>query len=124
LTKVCHVDQAQDQDREYIVDIPDYDRRSRIADLLLAPGVWFGRRHANNIPPTMGRTSTQNYAYFENLREATAANQPAIFVAPQGIGDFPWDYNRDVSFRRPAPRHREPVHRREPGLYHGLQLER
>ena len=38
----------------------------------------------------------ENYAYFGLHREATAANQPAIFVAPQGIGNFPWDYARDV----------------------------
>src|SRR5690606_38539737 len=25
------------------------------------------------------------------------ANDPVIFVAPQGIGDFPWDYDRDVA---------------------------
>jgi predicted esterase len=39
----------------------------------------------------------KDYAYFGLHREATNANQPAVFVAPQGIGDFPWDYDRDVA---------------------------
>ena len=49
------------------------------------------------IPRMMVPTSTQqNYAYFGLHREVTAANEPAIFVAPGGIGNLPWDFKRDV----------------------------
>jgi len=86
--------------REYIIDIPaDYDptRPYRLvfswhqaygSDTGNATGLY----PANNGP----NFDAKNYAYFGLLREATAANQPAIFIAPQGIGNFPWDYNRDV----------------------------
>jgi len=47
---------------------------------------------ANNGP----NFDAASYAYFGLRRESTAANQPAIFVAPKGVGSFPWDYNRDV----------------------------
>ena len=51
-----------------------------------------------NIPPMMVPTSTQSTMRIFGLhREATAANEPAIFVAPGGIGNLPWDFKRDAS---------------------------
>jgi len=88
------------KDREYIVDIPaNYDATHPYRLIFSwhqaygsATGNANGQYPANNGP----NFDAKNYAYFGLQRESTAANQPAIFVAPQGIGDFPWDYNRDV----------------------------
>ncbi len=86
--------------REYIIDIPeDYDPTHPYRLIFSwhqaygsANGNANGQYPANNGP----NFDAENYAYFGLHREATAANQPAIFVAPQGIGNFPWDYARDV----------------------------
>jgi predicted esterase len=87
------------KDREYIVDIPaDYDPTHPYRLIFSwhqaygsATGNANGQYPANNGP----NFDAKNYAYFGLQREATTAKQPAIFVAPQGITDFPWDYNRD-----------------------------
>jgi predicted esterase len=88
------------KDREYIIDIPaDYDATHPYR-LIFSwhqaygsdTGNAIGQYPANNGP----NFDAKNYAYFGLQREATAAKQPAIFVAPQGIGSFPWDYDRDV----------------------------
>lgn len=86
--------------REYIIDIPaDYDPTHPYRLIFSwhqaygsANGNAVGQYPANNGP----NFDAKNYAYFGLQRESTAANQPAIFIAPQGIGNFPWDYDRDV----------------------------
>lgn len=88
-------------DREYIIDVPaDYDA-SHPYRLIFSWHQAFGSANGNAVgqyPAYEGNNfNAQNYAYFGLHREATAANQPAIFVAPQGIGDFPWNYDRDVA---------------------------
>ncbi len=85
--------------REYIIDIPaDYDPTHPYRLIFSwhqaygsAEGNANGQYPANNGP----NFDAENYAYFGLHREATAANQPAIFVAPQGIGNLPWDFTRD-----------------------------
>jgi len=87
--------------REYIVDIPtDYDP-SHPYRLIFSWHQAYGSAtgNANGLHPANDGPNfdAKNYAFFGLRREATAANQPAIFIAPQGIGDFPWDYDRDVA---------------------------
>jgi len=86
--------------REYIIDIPaNYDPNTPYR-LVFSwhqaygsdTGNAVGQYPANNGP----NFDAKNYAFFGLQRESTAANQPAIIVAPQGIGNFPWDYARDV----------------------------
>ncbi|HMA91920.1 MAG TPA: hypothetical protein VKP30_04495 [Polyangiaceae bacterium] len=86
--------------REYIIDIPANYDPTHPYRLVFSwhqaygsdTGNAVGQYPANNGP----NFDAKNYAYFGLQRESTAANQPAIFIAPQGIGNFPWDYNRDV----------------------------
>lgn len=92
--------QSGGQSRDYIIDIPaDYDPTHPYRLIFSwhqaygsANGNAVGQYPANNGP----NFDAQNYAFFGLHRESTAAGQPAIFVAPQGIGDFPWNYDRDV----------------------------
>ena len=86
--------------REYIIDIPaDYDP-SHPYRLIFSWHQAYGSDTGNAIgqhPAGDGPNfDAKNYSYFGLHREATAANQPAIFVAPAGIGNLPWDYTRDV----------------------------
>ena len=85
--------------REYIIDIPaDYDPTHPYR-LIFSwhqaygsdTGNAIGQYPANNGP----NFDAKNYAYFGLHREATAAKEPAIFVAPGGIGNLPWDFKRD-----------------------------
>jgi len=85
--------------REYIIDIPaDYDPTHPYR-LIFSwyqaygsnTGNAIGQYPANNGP----NFDAKNYAYFGLRREATAANQPAIFIAPGGMGNLPWDFTRD-----------------------------
>jgi predicted esterase len=85
--------------REYIVDIPaDYDP-SHPYRLIFSWHQAYGSNTGNAIgqyPAGNGPNfNANNYAYFGLRREATNAKQPSIFVAPAGITDFPWDFNRD-----------------------------
>jgi poly(3-hydroxybutyrate) depolymerase len=88
------------QSREYIIDIPaDYDPTHPyrlIFSWHQAYGSATGNANGQHPAGDGPNFDATHYAYFGLQREATNANQPAIFVAPQGIGDFPWDYNRDV----------------------------
>jgi predicted esterase len=89
------------KDREFIIDIPaDYDA-TKPYRLVFSWHQAYGSDTGNAIgqyPANQGPNfDAKNYAYFGLQRESTAAKQPAIFVAPQGIGNFPWDYNRDVT---------------------------
>lgn len=85
--------------REYIIDIPaDYDA-SHPYRLIFSWHQAYGSANGNATglhPAGDGPNfDAQNYAYFGLHREATAAKQPAIFVAPAGIGNLPWDFTRD-----------------------------
>ncbi|HEU5073614.1 MAG TPA: hypothetical protein VFU02_05565 [Polyangiaceae bacterium] len=87
--------------REYIIDIPaDYDPTHPYR-LIFSWHQAYGSAEGNangQYPAVDGPNfDAENYAYFGLHREATEANQPAIFVAPQGIGNFPWDFTRDVA---------------------------
>jgi poly(3-hydroxybutyrate) depolymerase len=86
--------------REYIIDIPaDYDPTHPYR-LIFSWHQAYGSDtgNANGLHPAGDGPNfdAKNYAYFGLHREATAANESVIFVAPGGIGDLPWDYNRDV----------------------------
>lgn len=85
--------------REYIIDIPaDYDPTHPYR-LIFSWHQAYGSDTGNAIgqyPANDGDNfDAKNYAYFGLHREATAAKEPAIFVAPGGIGNFPWDFARD-----------------------------
>ncbi len=85
--------------REYIVDIPaDYDPTHPYR-LIFSWHQAYGSAegNANGLHPAGDGPNfdAENYAFFGLHREATQANEPAIFVAPQGIGNFPWDFTRD-----------------------------
>ncbi|MGD0838213.1 MAG: alpha/beta hydrolase [Polyangia bacterium] len=86
--------------RQYVIDIPaDYDathpyrlifswHQAYGSDVDNATGVY----PANNGP----NFNATDYAFFGLHREMTAANDTAIFVAPEGIGaQGPWDFTRD-----------------------------
>lgn len=86
--------------REYIVDIPaDYDPEHPYR-LIFSWHQAYGSANGNATglyPANTGPNfDAEHYAFFGLHREATEANDPVIFVAPQGIGNLPWDYNRDV----------------------------
>ena len=86
--------------REYIIDIPaDYDPTHPYR-LIFTWHQAYGSDtgNANGLHPAGDgpNFNAQNYAYFGLHRAMTAANDTAIFIAPGGIGDLPWDYNRDV----------------------------
>jgi poly(3-hydroxybutyrate) depolymerase len=87
--------------RDYIIDVPaDYDA-SKPYRLIFSWHQAYGSAdgNANGLHPANDgpNFNAKNYAYFGLQRESAAAKQPAIFIAPQGIGNFPWDYNRDVA---------------------------
>src|SRR5690606_25740563 len=87
--------------RDYIVDIPaDYDPTHPYR-LIFSWHQAYGSSNGNangQYPANNGPNfDAEHYAFFGLHREATAANDPVIFVAPQGIGNFPWDYERDVA---------------------------
>ncbi|MEO8904758.1 MAG: hypothetical protein ABI488_20230 [Polyangiaceae bacterium] len=86
--------------REFIVDIPaDYDPTHPYR-LIFSWHQAYGSDVGNangQYPAFQGPNfDAANYAFFGLHREAAAANQPVIFVAPEGIGNLPWDYKRDV----------------------------
>lgn len=86
-------------DREYIIDVPaDYDPTHPYR-LIFSWHQAYGSDTGNAIgqyPANQGPNfDAKNYAYFGLHREAMAAKEPVIFVAPGGIGNFPWDFKRD-----------------------------
>ena len=101
-----HFDQAQDNERRHESRIHHRhsgELRSDAPvppDLFLVPGVWSDTGNANGLHPANNGPNfdATNYAYFGLHREATAANDPVIFVAPGGIGNLPWDFTRDSPF--------------------------
>lgn len=85
--------------REYIIDIPaDYDPTHPYR-LIFSWHQAYGSDTGNAIgqhPAGDGPNfNATDYAFFGLHREAAAANEPVIFVAPEGIGNLPWDFNRD-----------------------------
>ncbi|HVY31195.1 MAG TPA: hypothetical protein VHB79_31780 [Polyangiaceae bacterium] len=85
--------------REYIIDVPaDYDP-TRPYRLIFSWHQAYGSDTGNAIGQTPAfqgpNFDAKNYAFYGLRREATAANESAIFVSPEGIGNLPWDFNRD-----------------------------
>lgn len=85
--------------REYIIDIPADYNPTKPYRLIFSWHQAYGSDTGNAIgqyPAGNGPNfDAKNYAFFGLHREAMAANQPAIFVAPAGIGNLPWDFTRD-----------------------------
>jgi predicted esterase len=86
--------------REYIIDIPANYDPTHPYRLIFSWHQAYGSDtgNANGLYPAFNGPNfdAKNYAYFGLHREMTAANDTAIFIAPGGIGNLPWDYNRDV----------------------------
>jgi len=87
--------------REFIIDIPaDYDPTHPYR-LIFSWHQAYGSDvgNANGLHPANDGSNfnATNYAYFGLHREMTKAGDTAIFIAPEGIGNLPWDYNRDVA---------------------------
>ena len=86
--------------RDYIIDIPANYDPTKPYRLIFSWHQVGGSANGNatGLYPAFNGPNfdAANYAYFGLRREANAANEPAIFVAPQGINNPPWDYNRDV----------------------------
>jgi poly(3-hydroxybutyrate) depolymerase len=87
--------------REFIIDIPaDYNPMHPyrlVFSWHQAYGSATGNANGQHPANDGDNFDAQNYAFFGLHREATAAKEPVIFVAPQGIGDFPWDFTRGVA---------------------------
>src|SRR6478736_1062083 len=85
--------------REYIIDIPADYNPTHPYRLIFSWHQAYGSDTGNAIgqyPAGNGPNfDAKNYAYFGLHREATAAKDPAIFIAPGGIGNLPWDFTRD-----------------------------
>jgi len=85
---------------QYIIDIPENYDPTHPYRLIFAWHQAYGSAegNANGLHPANDGPNfdAKNYAFFGLHREAMNANQPAIFIATQGIGNFPWDYDRDV----------------------------
>ncbi len=85
--------------REYIIDIPADYNPTHPYRLIFSWHQAYGSDTGNAIgqyPAFQGPNfDAKDYAFFGLRRAATAANDTAIFVAPQGISNFPWDFKRD-----------------------------
>jgi poly(3-hydroxybutyrate) depolymerase len=89
--------------REFIIDIPANYDATKPYRLVFSwhqaygsdVGNANGQYPANNGP----NFDAAHYAFFGLKRAASEAGQAdtAIFVAPEGIGNLPWDYKRDVT---------------------------
>jgi predicted esterase len=86
--------------RDFIIDIPEDYEPNHPYRLIFSWHQAYGSANGNAVgqyPANNGDNfDAEHYAYFGLRRAATEANESAIFVAPQGIGNFPWDYARDV----------------------------
>jgi len=86
--------------REYIIDIPADYNPTHPYRLIFSWHQAYGSDTGNAIgqyPAFQGPNfDAQNYAFFGLRRAAAAANESAIFVAPAGIGNLPWDFTRDL----------------------------
>ncbi len=86
--------------REFIIDIPaDYDP-TKPYRLVFSWHQAYGSDvgNANGQYPAFNGPNfdAAHYAFFGLKRAAADAGGEAIFVAPEGIGNLPWDYKRDV----------------------------
>jgi hypothetical protein len=129
-----HVDQTQGvtsggKSRAVIIDVPaDYDP-TKPYRLIFSWRQMGGSDtgNATGLYPAIDGPNfdAEHYAYFGLRREALNAKEPAIFVAPDTdpVGGL-WDYNKDSVYFDDLLKlvTDEPVHRREPGLHHRLQL--
>jgi len=88
--------------REYIIDIPADYNPTHPYRLIFSWYQAYGSDTGNangQYPASNGPNfDAKNYAFFGLHREATAANDPVIFVAPGGMGNLPWDFTRDSPF--------------------------
>ena len=86
--------------REFIVDIPADYKPTHPYRLIFSWHQAYGSDvgNANGQYPAFSGPNfdAANYAFFGLHRQSTMANDPVIFVAPEGIGNLPWDYKRDV----------------------------
>ena len=84
---------------EYIIDIPADYSSSHPYRLIFSWYQAYGSDtgNATGLYPAFNGPNfdATNYAYYGLHREAMAANDPAIFVAPAGSGNTPWDFTRD-----------------------------
>jgi len=86
--------------REYIIDIPADYNPTKPYRLVFSwhqaygsdVGNANGQYPANNGP----NFDAAHYAFFGLKRAAADVGDSAIFVAPEGIGNLPWDYKRDL----------------------------
>jgi predicted esterase len=85
--------------REYIIDIPANYDPTHPYRLIFSWHQAYGSDTGNAIgqyPAFNGPNfDAKDYAFFGLQRAAAAANDSAIFVAPEGIGNLPWDFKRD-----------------------------
>ena len=86
--------------REYIIDIPANYDPTKPYRLVFSWHQAYGSDvgNANGQYPAFNGPNfdAAHYAFFGLKRAATDAGDSAIFVAPEGIGNLPWDYKRDV----------------------------
>ncbi len=85
--------------RQYVIDIPaDYDATHPYR-LIFSWHQAYGSAvdNATGVYPAFNgpNFNATDYAFYGLHREMTAANDSAIFVAPEGVGSFPWDFARD-----------------------------
>jgi predicted esterase len=87
--------------REYIIDIPADYNPTKPYRLVFSWHQAYGSDvgNANGLYPAFNGPNfdAAHYAFFGLKRAATDAGDEAIFVAPEGIGNLPWDYKRDVT---------------------------
>jgi len=85
--------------REYVLDVPADYNPTHPYRLIFSWHQAYGSDtgNANGLHPANDGPNfdATNYAFFGLHREAAAANESVIFVAPGGIGNLPWDFTRD-----------------------------
>ncbi len=84
---------------DFIIDIPeDYDPAHPyrlIFSWYQAYGSNTGNATGQHPVGDGPNFDAANYAFYGLHRQAMMANDPAIFVAPSGMGNLPWEFNRD-----------------------------
>jgi poly(3-hydroxybutyrate) depolymerase len=85
--------------RQYVIDIPADYEPTHPYRLIFSWHQAYGSAvdNATGVYPAFNglNFNATDYAFYGLHREMTAANDSAIFVAPEGIGDIPWDFARD-----------------------------
>ena len=99
-TKLTIMSGSPKMSREYIIDIPANYDPTKPYRLIFSWHQAYGSDvgNANGQYPAFNGPNfdAAHYAFFGLKRAATDAGDSAIFVAPEGIGNLPWDYNRDL----------------------------